>query len=438
MELPAQYVSREPLNAKAMVAGRFRKSTFEKRAGAFLGVCVVALWSLCLTLPPSTAAERRTAHFHRQSFHEFIASLWPLAEERGISRATFDSAFVGISFDPKVVANTTRQAEFARPIWQYIASAVSPARIERGRDKAQAERAWLTKATQAYGVDEGVILGIWGLETDFGAFAGSDYVVRALASLAFARFRGDYFRDELLSALVILQEGDITPRKMRGSWAGAMGQTQFMPSSYLLYAVDFEGHGRRDIWNSAPDAIGSTANFLSAHGWRADLPWGFEVRLPAEFKLTDADSSRSAAFDAFAARGVKRADGAPLPNSGEGRLLIPAGRRGPIFLVTDNFDTIKLYNNSTSYALAVALLGDAATGGGALVAHWPVGGPPLRETQVRRLQAKLKKLGYDVGEIDGKVGDALRSAVRSYQERNGLSPDGYANLALLKRVDAGR
>ena len=195
------------------------------------------------------------------------------------------------------------------PIWRYIASAVSPSRIERGRDKALAERLWLDKAAEAYGVDEGVLLGVWGLETDYGAFAGSDNVVRALASLAFAHFRGDYFRDELLSALVILQEGDIAPRDMRGSWAGAMGQTQFMPSSYLLYAVDFEGHGRRDIWNSTPDAIGSTANFLAAHGWIADLPWGFEVRLPAGFRLTDADSSRPAAFGAFAARGVTRANG---------------------------------------------------------------------------------------------------------------------------------
>jgi membrane-bound lytic murein transglycosylase B len=259
-----------------------------------------------------------------------------------------------------------------------------------------------------------------------------------LASLAFAHFRGDYFRDELLSALVILQEGDIAPRDMRGSWAGAMGQTQFMPSSFLLYAVDFEGHGRRDIWNSAPDAIGSTADFLAAHGWIPDLPWGFEVRLPAGFALTEADSSRPAAFSAFAARGVTRANGTSLPHSGEARLLIPAGLKGPIFLITGNFDILKMYNNSTPYALAVALLGDAATGGGGLVARWPSSDRPLRESQVRRLQAKLKKMGYDVGEIDGRAGDALRSAVRAYQARNGLAPDGYADLALLKRVDAER
>ncbi len=431
-------LSRELLNLDIMLEGKFRKSAGRRAQGAFLGLCVVALWSFCLTFPASAASRSRTAHPVRPSFHEFIASLWPLALERGVSRATFDRAFSGVSFDPKVVANTTRQPEFVLPIWRYIATVVSPARIERGRDKAQKERVWLARASQAYGVDEGVLLGVWGLETDFGAFAGSNSVVRTLASLAFTHFRGDYFRDELLSALVILQDGDIAPQEMRGSWAGAMGQTQFMPSSYLLYAVDFEGHGRRDIWNSAPDAIGSTANFLSAHGWVADLPWGFEVRLPAEFRLTDANSSRPAAFRAFAARGVTRADGGPLPNSGEGRLLIPAGRMGPIFIVTENFDTIRLYNNSVSYALAVALLGDAVARGRGIIGHWPTGKPAIGEDQVRRLQAKLKKMGYDVGEIDGQVGEALRSAVRAYQERNGLSPDGYADQALLRQVEASR
>ena len=283
-----------------------------------------------------------------------------------------------------------------------------------------------------------MILGVWGLETDFGDFAGSNSVIRALATLAYVRFRGDYFRDELLSALVILEHGDIPPAAMLGSWAGAMGQTQFMPSSYLAYAVDFEGHGRRDIWKSEADAIGSTANYLAQHGWTKDLPWGFEVRLPSDFALTDADSTAPAPFASFAARGVQRTNGKPWPGKGEGRLLILAGLKGPVFLVTSNFDVIKAYNNSTAYALSVALLGDAAEGGGGLVAAWPTGDRPLTAAQTRRLQAKLKKMGYDVGKVDGKSGDAMRSAVRAYQERNGLAPDGYANLALFKRVSAAR
>ncbi len=371
------------------------------------------------------------------SFQAFVASLWPLAAERGVSRQTFSRAFAGVTFDRNVVVNANRQAEFSQPLRDYIASAVSPARIERGRAKSKADQAWLVRATQTYGVDAGVIMGIWGVETDFGQITGSDNVIRALASLAYVRFRGDYFRDEVLAALVILQEGEIEPQAMRGSWAGAMGETQFMPSSFLVFAVDFEGHGRRDIWTSEADAIGSTANFLAGNGWRAGLPWGFEVRLPAGYKLTDADSAQRAPFADFAARGVRRADGTALPEKGEGRLLIPAGLRGPIFLITSNFEVIKAYNASTSYALAVALLGDGIEGGRGVIADWPKTDRPLGQDQVRKLQARLKELGYDPGAVDGMVGDSLRSAIRAYQARHGLAPDGYADLALLRRIDRG-
>jgi membrane-bound lytic murein transglycosylase B len=399
-------------------------------------LCVLALLMGCLAFPANASARKPSVR--DRSFQEFIFSLWPLVEAHGVKRETFDRAFADVRFDPKIVANTIGQPEFVEPIWQYIAGAVSPSRIARGRDLALAERPWLSKASKDYGVDSGVIMGIWGLETDFGAFTGTDDVIQALATLAFIHFQGDYFRNELISALIILDDGKIEPRRMLGSWAGAMGQTQFMPSSFLIYAVDFEGGGRRNIWTSAPDAIGSTANFLAAHGWTRDLPWGFEVRLPDDFSLTDADSSKPAPFSAFAGRGVQRADQAPFPKSGEGRLLLPAGLRGPIFVVTDNFDVIKTYNTSTSYALAVALLGDAIKGGRGLVASWPTSDRPLNVIQVRRLQAKLTKLGYNVGEIDGMVGESVQSAVRAYQERKGLKPDGYANLALLKRIESER
>ncbi|HEY1943767.1 MAG TPA: lytic murein transglycosylase [Roseiarcus sp.] len=367
-------------------------------------------------------------------FRKFVAELWPRAEARGVSRKTFDAAFNGVTFDSNIIAFTKAQPEFVKPIWEYLQTAVSNSRIQRGRAKAAEVRAWLAKAKTAYGVDESVIMGIWGMETEFGAFEGSDNVIRALASLAFVHFRGDYFRDELIAALHILQEGDIAPGEMRGSWAGAMGQTQFMPSSFNEYAVDFEGHGRRDIWNSAPDAIGSTANYLAKHGWAAGPPWGFEVRLPRDFKLTDADSTHSAPFSSFAERGVVRADGGELPRSGEAQLLIPAGLNGPVFLVTGNFQTIKSYNNSTAYALGVALLGDAITQGRTLQAAWPVHDPLLSEREVRDLQTRLRKLGYDVGAVDGKVGDTLRAALRAYQEAIGAPPDGYPTLALLKKM----
>ncbi|MBV9289856.1 MAG: lytic murein transglycosylase [Hyphomicrobiales bacterium] len=389
---------------------------------------------ICHVLYAEASARKPAAQ--ERAFRQFILSLWPSAERHGVTRATFDRVFAGVTFDPQIVVQTRQQAEFVRPIGDYVDSAASPDRIERGRSKAQDFSPWLSKARETYGVDDGVILGIWGLESDFGAAPGRDNVIRALTSLAFVCFRGDYFRDELLSALVILQHGDVKPGAMRGSWAGAMGETQFMPSSYLLYAVDFEGHGKRDIWGSAPDAIGSTANFLAAHGWKRDLPWGFEVRLPPAFALTDQDSSRSAGFSSFISKGVRRADGDEMPKSGEGRLLIPAGLNGPIFLITSNFDVLKTYNASTAYALSVGLLGDAIKGGHGLVASWPAHDPVLNAGQVRELETKLKKLGYDAGEIDGMVGDSLRAAVRAYQERNGMQPDGYANVALLKRIEA--
>jgi len=400
------------------------------RAGAIL----VLSGSLAL----AASASRHAPSARDRAFAEFVASLWPTAEALGVSRVTFDRAFDGVAFDPRVVAETKRQTEFTIPIWDYIGAAVSPGRIGRGRVKAKAVAAWLEKARKAYGVDPGVMMGVWGLETDYGASPGTFDVVRSLASLAFVRFRDDYFRDELLAALVILEEGDSAPRAMVGSWAGAMGQTQFMPSSFLSYAVDFEGGGRRDIWRSEPDAVGSTANFLASNGWKPDLPWGLEVRLPTGFALADADSAKPAPFPAFAARGVVRADGTGLPAAGDARLLMPAGLRGPIFLVTGNFDVIRTYNSSTAYALAVGLLGDAVTAGTGLVASWPRTDPALRPDQVRNLQVRLKKMGYDPGDIDGMVGDALRSAVRKFQERNGLPPDGYADVALLKRIESSR
>ena len=410
---------------------------FGARVLAVLRAFVVALMMSGVAFSASVARGNESVRSHQATFLEFVGALWPLAKERGVSRAVFDSAFAGVSFDPQVVAMTESQPEFVRPTWDYIASAVSTDRVERGRERARSEALWLARARETFGVDDAVIIGVWGLETNFGDFPGSNNVIQALASLAYVHFRGDYFRDELMAALVMLEEGDIAPSVMRGSWAGAMGQTQFMPSSYLAYAVAFERHSARDIWTSEADAIGSTANYLAKHGWTKGLPWGFEVRLPAGYALSAANSSPPAPFSSFAARGVTRADGSPLPETGEGRLLILAGLNGPVFLVTSNFDVIKTYNNSTAYALSVGLLGDAVKGGSGLVAKWPAD-RPLTAAQIQRLQVKLKKMGYDVGDIDGKAGDVLRSAVRAYQERNGLKPDGYADLALFRRVCALR
>ena len=421
-------------------------SLFQARRATWLGRAFASLGAAALTLqfavtPAMAASQIKAAsasHAKKSpgdhSFQLFIAGLWPQAQALEISQKTFDLAFQGVSFDPRVVAHTKTQAEFVKPIWEYLASAVSANRTERAEAAAQQYESWLSKAQHKFGVDASVVTGIWGLETDFGAFAGSDNVIRALASLAYVHYRGDFFRDELIAALQILEEGDITAPRMKGSWAGAMGQTQFMPSSFREYAVDFDDDGKRDIWTSAPDAIGSTANYLAKHGWIAGEPWGFEVILPEGFELKDADSSHYAPFSAFAERGVKRADGKALPQSGEAELLITAGLRGPVFLVTPNFKVIKSYNNSTSYALGVALLGDRAMGGGPLVAAWPVHDRQLNASQMREMQTRLKKMGYDVGELDGKIGESGRAALRSYQEKSGQVPDGYPTLALLMKM----
>ncbi len=320
-------------------------------------------------LAVAVAGTRATAAPH--DFATFVADLWPEARRHGVSRATFDAAFAGVTADPAVLEKTHRQAEFAKPIGDYLSSAVSDKRIATGRAKAQDWQHWIGKAETTYGVDRYIVLGVWGLETNFGGFAGNDYVIRSLATLAYARYRGDYFRRELITALQILQEGHTDPAHMVGSWAGAMGQTQFMPSAFKSYAVDFEGHGRRDIWTSVPDAIGSTANYLRKHGWIAGETWGYEVELPAD--LTHASvANRYEGFTTWTARGVRRADGGSMPTTGKAALLLPSGARGPAFLVTPNFKVIKSYNNSTSYALGVALLSDRIAGWGPLKGQWPM------------------------------------------------------------------
>ena len=286
----------------------------------------------------------------------------------GVSRRTFDTAFAGVTPDPSVVAKTHKQSEFVRPIWDYIDSAVTPKRITKGRRELQETRGVLSRIERTYGVDPYIVLGVWGVETNFGSNLGDTSVIRDLATLAYVHYRGEYFRRELLIALEILQQGHVSAAGMKGSWAGAMGQTQFMPSAFMRYAVDFEGDGRKNIWTSAPDALASTANFLARHGWRPGWTWGYEVFPPRSPILS---AGRDLPFAAWARAGFRRADGFPMPTEGRARLLLPAGRKGPAFLVTRNFDVIKRYNDSTAYALSVALLSDRIAGEGPLKQPWP-------------------------------------------------------------------
>ncbi len=367
-------------------------------------------------------------------FQRFVASLWPEARARGVSAATFNGAFAGVTPDPKIVALTQKQSEFVRPIWNYLADAAAPSRIVKGQEVADELGSLLDAVEHAYGVPKGVILGIWGMETNFGRFTGNIPVIRALATLAFIRYRGDFFRDELLVALQILEQRHVTPANMLGSWAGAMGQTQFMPSSYMKYAVDGDGDGRGDIWRSMPDALASTAYYLHQHGWRPGLPWGFEVALPKGFDFRN----HRHGFAAWQRLGVRAVDRRTLPRSGEATLLLPAGRRGPAFLVTENYAVLKAYNSSDAYALGVAHLGDRIYGGGPLAGAWPTDEPMLDKEQREEVQRRLARLGFYAGDADGRFGSQTRAAVRQFQLRRGLAADGYADLALLRHLRAAR
>jgi lytic murein transglycosylase len=369
-----------------------------------------------------------------QGFDGFLKALWPHAQARGISRTTFDAAFRGLTPDASIVALTRKQSEFVAPIWGYLNSAVGGARISRGREAAESHAGVLAQIEARYGVPKEILLGIWGMETNYGSFKGDKDTIRSLATLAQIRYRGDFFRDELLTALELIQKGHVERSELRGSWAGAMGHPQFMPSSYLKYAVDWTGDGHADIWTSTSDALASTANYLKGHGWVPGLPWGLEVVLPERF---DHRLSR-ASFSALASAGVRRADGRALPARGEGRLFYPAGHRGPVMLLTENFDVIKKYNSSDAYALAVGHLGDRIVGQPAIQADWPVSQPRLDKAGTQDLQRRLKALGLYNHDADGRIGTGTREAVRQYQLSLGEIPDGWPTPGLLQRLRAGR
>jgi lytic murein transglycosylase len=372
-----------------------------------------------------------TAEEAKPDFQSYIANLWPEAEARGVSRATFDAAFKGLAPDPQVIAATKRQPEYVRPVGGYIAMLVSDGRVAEGRKRDAQFADTLTAIEQKFGVDRLLLLAIWGIESNYGSEPEGKDVIRSLATLAQARYREDFFRRELVAALVILQQGHIARDKMLGSWAGAMGQPQFIPSSFLRYAVDFSGDGRADIWTNVPDVLASIANYFRDSGWTAGMPWGFEVAIPVGFDLRQS----RAPFAAWSALGLKRADGDALPEAGEAILLFPSGYKGPAFLVTKNFAAIKRYNNSDAYALAAVHLADRLRGAGAIRGHWPDDKPLSREERVE-LQRALAALGYKVNNFAGQIDFDLRDNVREIQQSAGRVADGNPDAALLAIVRA--
>jgi lytic murein transglycosylase len=392
----------------------------------FLAVVLLVL----LAAAPLRADPIADALSSSASVSAFLDALWADAQKRGITRATFDQALGGFTPDARVIAATRREPEYGKPVGQYVDSIASQARIATGVAKTAQWAGVLDAIEKKYGVERGIVLALWGIESSFGAGADRWDVIRSLATLAEARYRDPYFRNELLVALRIVQEGHIARERMLGSWAGAMGQPQFMPSSFYEYAVDFTGDGKRDIWTSVPDVLASIANYLARTGWQHDLPWGFEVVLPRGF---DYRTSRGA-FVEWTKRGVRRADGGALPGAGDGFLLFPSGAAGPAFLVSANFNVIKLYNNSDVYALTVGHLADRMRGGPPFRAAWPKDDPQLSRDARIALQRKLASLGYAVKDFAGRLDFDQRDMIRELEAKYGMVPDGHPTSALLARL----
>jgi membrane-bound lytic murein transglycosylase B len=370
-------------------------------------------------------------------FETFLLSLRGEARAAGVSDATFRSAIAGLTFDPGPVRSSGGQSEFTRPFWDYVNSAVSASRINAGKAAAARAANAFSWIRANLGVDRSVVAGIWGMESNFGAGMGSSDVLRSTASLAFRQVRGDFYRREFIAALKILDEGHVTRGGLVGSWAGAMGQPQFIPSSFLKYAVDADGDGRKDIWRSTMDALGSAANHLKVDGWDAGLPWGFEVTLPAGFDWAYGDRTARHAFSQFTRLGVTRPGGQAMPARGAGGLFLPTGVNGPAFLVTDNFEVIRQYNTSDSYAFAVGHLGDRIFGSAAISKAWPTGERQLSSSEISELQRILQARGHAVGRIDGRIGQGTRKLVQIEQRRLGMVPDGHPSPAVLARLRGG-
>ncbi len=370
----------------------------------------------------------------------FFETLWPAAQRSGISRALFERATAGVVADPEVLDLATRQPEHVKSAGAYVRQLVTPARIEAGRAKAAEQAGALAAMQRAYGVDGRILIAIWGVESAYGTAKGSRSVVRSLATLAMADARRSAFwKKELLAALRILQEGAAAPEALVGSWAGAMGHTQFIPSTYATHAVDFDKDGRRDIWETAADALASTARYLEASGWTAGVPWGWEVVLPPGFDYRWSAPGRTRPLSDWQAAGVRAARGLPdlPPDLAPGlplQLILPAGARGPAFLVSGNFRTLMRYNQSTAYALAVGLLADGIGGGDGLAAAWPAGDTPLTRAEREELQGALSWWGQDTGGRDGIIGDRTRAAIRAAQRALDLTEDGHPTPELLQHL----
>lgn len=373
----------------------------------------------------------------RPSFDRWLEGLRHEAREQGISSATLNAALAAVRPSDRVIELDRRQPEFTQTFWDYLDKRVTPERVARGRELLEAHGALLRSVSARYGVQPHYLVAFWGLETNFGGYLGDFPVIDALATLAYDGRRDAFFRAQLLDALRILDAGHVSLPRMKGSWAGAMGQLQFIPSTFVRYAVDADGDGRKDLWGTLPDVFASGANFLAGLGWKGDERWGREVRLPAGFDWELAQLDLEKPLAAWAALGVRQTSGAPLPQADmRAALILPQGHAGPAFLVYDNFDAILGWNRSINYAIAVGHLADRLIGLPPLSTGRGADNRPLSRDQTLEIQERLAALGYDVGEPDGVVGPKTRAGVRAYQKSSGLAADGYPSVSLLEGLRA--
>ena len=382
----------------------------------------------------ATAAVQTATETTLPSFADWRQAMRSEAIATGIDAALFDRVFAGVTPDPAVLKADSSQPEFTRPVWEYLDGAVSSSRIGRGRVLLAQHNTMLQRIEQQYGVEAQILVAIWGLESNFGNNIGSHSVIRSLATLAYDGRRQGFWRAQLLAALQILQNGDVPSDRMIGSWAGAMGQTQFMPTTYNQHAVDFDGDGKRDLWNSSADALASAAHYLQASGWQRGQPWGFEVRLPSDFDYALADPDQRRSLTEWAELGVRPLAPTGAAASARASLQLPAGHLGPAFLLLDNFRSILKYNNSTSYALAIGLLADNLLRSTEIKGQWPRGERQLGRSERVELQELLAQAGFDPGSADGIIGANTRKAIRALQLQLNWPADGYPNTQLLQQL----
>jgi membrane-bound lytic murein transglycosylase B len=372
----------------------------------------------------------------KAKFEQFVHDFRATVLSAGIAAQTYDRSMTGISLNPRVQQLNLQQPEFIKPVWDYLDSAVSADRIAKGQQMLAAQGAPLVAIEQRSGVAKEILVAIWGIESNYGTAMGGFNMFEALSTLGYDGPRSEFGRRELINAMKMEEKEHYDPSQMTASWAGAFGQTQFVPSSFLEYATDGDGDGKVDLWHSPADALASSATLLQNAGWEKGAIWGYEVSVPAGFPYEDANIDSTKSLNEWRKLGVMSASGVALPKSdAQAAIIVPAGARGPAFLVFDNFRAVLKYNNAVSYALAVCELADRIKGGAPIVHSWPREEAALTRDELVAFQVNLKKLGYDPGEADGIFGRKAKAALRSYQKAHGLAQDGFATQELLVRME---